>query len=134
MRRTELVLGLDNDKCADILQKIASGKEVYWSMASRQKHDECSWCKHKARHDKERCAHIPKMLGELNKEGELCGMINPDPHFFEISEVGRPADRIGFTLAKVASTNQFRGLLPTDYIQLYPGFENPENALILSKK
>ena len=123
MKRIELVIGLDNDKCAEELQKLAEGKQINVSMAAKVAYDKCTWCGHNAKTDNDRCKHIPKELGEINKRGEMCSMDNIDPKWFEISIVGRPADRIGMSL-KLASDN---GYIKTasDYREMYPGFVVP---------
>lgn len=133
MKRIELIVGLDIDKCADILDKQEKKGVTDWSMASKQAHDICTWCDHKAKTDADRCEHIPDKIGELNKTGELCGMDNPDPHWFEVSYVNRGADRIGLSLQKAAG-DKVRPLLPSEYIALYPGYQSPSStALVLSK-
>jgi len=134
MRRIELIVGLDNDKCADILDEQEKKGYTNWSMASKQAYDSCSWCGHKAASDAERCEHIPAKLGELNKEGEACYMENPNPKWFEISHVARPADRIGMSLRKCAADSHIKPMLPSDYLQLYTGFQPPEDEIVLSKK
>lgn len=133
MKRIELIVGHDNDKCADILTEIEKKGQANYSMASKQKYDICSWCKHEAFSDNDRCSHIPHKIGEINKHGEMCGMINPDPHWFEISYVRRPADRIGMSLAKMAG-DSVRPMLPSDYLKLYDGFVPPEGDMLISKK
>lgn len=132
MRRLELIVGHDDDKCADILDEIEKKGQANYSMASKQEHDICSWCKHAAATDKDRCEHIPEKLGEINKIGEVCGMINPNPRWFEISYVKRPADRIGMSL-KIASSEHVR-MLPSDYLNLYTGFVSPDEPVMISKK
>lgn len=135
MRRVELILGLDTDKCGDILAMQEKKGYTTWSMASKQAHDVCTWCNHKARGDGDRCEHIPANLGEMNKEGQLCGMENPDPKWFEISHVPRQADRIGFSLQKVAG-EAIKYLLPKDHLAIYTGFTPPANldAICISKE
>jgi hypothetical protein len=133
MRRIELVVGLDIDKCADILHEQETTGNTNWSMASKQAYDTCSWCHHKAVTDKDRCEHIPKKIGEINKHGEMCGMMNPDPRWFEISYVRRPADRIGMSLGKVASAGGFSPMLPRDFLNIYGDIYVPE-YLGISKK
>jgi hypothetical protein len=125
MRRIELVIGLDNDKCAEEIQKLAEGKQINVSMAAKVAHDKCTWCGHAAKTDNDRCSHIPKYLGELNKRGEMCSMDNIDPKWFEISIVGRPADRIGMSL-KLASASRYIKTA-ADYRELYPGFVAPQD-------
>lgn len=134
MKRIELIVGLDNDKCADILQEQEKTGNSNWSMACRLSGgDNCSWCNHNAKSDKDRCEHIPKHLGEMNKEGHVCKMLNPNPNWFEISHVFRPADRIGMSL-KLASDSRITPMSTLDYLNLYPGFEVPEDELYISKK
>lgn len=133
MRRIELIVGLDNDKCADILDEQEKKGQTNWSMASKQAYDVCTWCNHKAKTDKDRCDCIPGSIGELNKQGVMCGMINPNPKWFEISHVGRGADRIGLSL-KLASDQRIKPMLPSDYLQIYTGFQPPEDEFYISKK
>ncbi len=133
MKRIELVVGLDKDKCADILDEQEKTGNTNWSMASKQAYDVCSWCNHKAVTDDDRCSHIPKNIGDLNKEGEMCGMINPNPRWFEISYVRRPADRIGMSLGKVASASTIKPMLPKDFLNIYGDIHVPEDVYISKK-
>lgn len=135
MKRIELVVGLDDDKCADIIQEQEKQGHTNWSMASKQAYDICTACGHKAASDDERCEHIPSQIGEILKSGEMVGMDNPNPRWFEISYVRRPADRIGMSLSKVASDKSIRPMLPRDYLALYPDFSAPaDDTLLISKK
>jgi muconolactone delta-isomerase len=133
MRRIELVVGLDNDKCAEELHKLASGEQINVSMAAKVASDICTWCGHEAKDDRGRCEHIPAKIGELNKQGEMCGMDNVSPKWFELSIVGRPADRIGMSL-KLA--HSYAPKLASDYLKLYTGFIAPQEAdnFLISKK
>ncbi len=133
MKRVELIVGLDRDKCADILDEQERTGNTDWSMASKQAYDICTWCQHRAKTDNDRCEHIPTKLGELNKEGVMCGMVNPDPKWFEISNVRRGADRIGKSLSKLASASELRPMLPRDYLTIYGDIYVPEH-LMISKK
>jgi hypothetical protein len=133
MQRIELVVGLDNDKCGDILAEQEKVGHTNWSMASKQAHDICTWCNHKASTDEDRCSHIPDKIGEINKEGQMCGMDNPNPRWFEISYVRRPADRIGMSLQKCASERALKPMLTRDYLQIYTGFSEPTDLLISKK-
>jgi len=134
MKRIELVIGMDNDKCAEEIQKLAEGKQINVSMAAKVAYDKCTWCGYEAKDDRHRCEHIPGKLGEINKRGEMCSMDNVDPKWFELSIVGRPADRIGMSL-KLASNSSYVKTA-SDYRELYPGFVIPEdehNLLRISK-
>lgn len=129
MRRIELIIGLDRDKCGDILHEQETTDNTNWSMASKQAEDICSWCRHHAKTDKDRCECLPAHIGEINKQGEMCGMINEDPHWFEISYVRRPADRIGMSLGKMAS-EVARPMTSADYFSLYGDIYVPDDILL----
>jgi len=49
------------------------------------------------------CGHIKTMLGQLLDDGRKVYMKNPKPKYFDISLVFKPADRIAYTLKKVAA-------------------------------
>ena len=99
MRRVELVVGLDNDKCAEEIQKIANGGQASFSMAAKLAHDTCSECGHKSYNgEADRCDCIKHKLGDITKTGSIIHMLNPDPNWFEISLVGRPADRVAYSI------------------------------------
>jgi hypothetical protein len=133
MRRIELIVGLDNDKCAEEIQTLSKGGQINVSMAAKVASDICTWCGHEAKDDRGRCDHIPSKIGELNKQGEMCGMDNVNPRWFELSIVGRPADRIGMSL-KLAS--EYAPKLPSDYLKIYTSFTMPKEAgdFLISKK
>ena len=52
--------------------------------------------------DKSECDHIKYSLGKIAEDGTQIGTYNDEPKWFDISFVGRPADRIAWNL-KVAS-------------------------------
>jgi hypothetical protein len=95
----------------------------------------CTWCNHEAKDDNSRCADIPVKLGEVNKRGEMCSMENVNPKWFELSIVGRPADRIGMSLKLASDHNYIK--TASDYKNLYPGFVAPpdeeDSTLRISK-
>ncbi len=103
MHRIELMLALDNKKCAREVEAVNSGREVPVSMGSMQKFDVCSLCGHEAPTAKDHCAHVTDMLGLVAENGRKIYMQNPNPKYFDISLVFKPADRIAYTLRKVAS-------------------------------
>ena len=128
MGRVELVVGLDKDKCADILDEQEKTGNTNWSMACKVPYDTCTWCSHNAKSDKSRCSHIPSQLGEVNEHGVKCGMVNKKANWFEISYVRRPADFIGMSLSKMASSGYIKS--SNDYLQLYPDLYVPEEVYI----
>lgn len=95
--------------------------------------DECSWCHHFAKDDSHRCQHIPSQLGEMNKQGEICKMINRGCNWFEYSLVDRQADRIAYSLNKLASDSKIQPMMTEDYLTLYSDFQIPDD-LYISKK
>ncbi len=120
MHRVELVVGLNHNQeeahrngglVADReMTKLAAGKEIPVSMACRVPFDVCSWCGNEAPSRADYCDSIAngglcKAGGLMHNIGSLVDMDgvlhqlhadNPDPTFFDISHVFRPADRIAF--------------------------------------
>ncbi len=133
MKRIELIVGLDNEKCAGEIQTLSKGGQINVSMAAKVASDVCTWCGHEAKDDRGRCEHIPSKIGELNKQGEMCGMDNVNPRWFELSIVGRPADRIGMSL-KLAS--EYAPKLSSDYLKIYSDFSAPHESgeFLISKR
>ena len=78
--------------------------------------DICTVCGNRAKTAAEYCRHIKDSCGQLTKEGVQIGMINTQPKFFDISKVHRNADRIAFSLRKVASAAPILG---TDLAEMY---------------
>lgn len=103
MHRGELIVELPVDKWDKQLQKIARNEPVYWSMGCSIEADCCSMCGHRSRTRDEYCEHLKRSPLALSKEGHQVFAINDTPIFHDISEVFRPADKISFTLRKVAS-------------------------------
>lgn len=66
--------------------------------------DRCSVCNaiREKPGDKSECEHIKWSLGKIAEDGTQIGTFNDQPRWFDISFVGRPADRIAWNL-KVAS-------------------------------
>jgi hypothetical protein len=106
MQRVELIVSIDNEAAPDTVEKLASGKDIPVSMACQVPFDICTVCQNKASNKSEYCEHIEKNAGQVLDDGRLVGMINTQPKFFDISEVTRNADRIAFSLRKVASAGR----------------------------
>lgn len=124
MERVELLVGYNATKEAadrngglladEEMKVLESGKPLAVSMACRVPFDKCSSCGNKARHRGEYCMSIDeggmcKGGGLKHRMGQYCGedhspilhADNPDPTFFDISKVVRPADRTAYTLGVV---------------------------------
>jgi len=103
MGRVELLVGLDHKKCAKEVNDVENGKDVTFSMGAAIDADLCSICKHAAKTADKHCDHVKNHLGEILEDGRTVYMKNPNPKFFDISIVWKPADRIAYMLKKVAS-------------------------------
>jgi hypothetical protein len=129
MRRIELLCMLNRTKEAAERngglvatrehEKLASGKDLSVSMACRVPHDICSGCGNKARTREEYCTKSTCKYGgcadnltKVAHDGHILHVDNPDPTWFDMSDVVRPADRIAYGheadyLSKCASAQEF---------------------------
>jgi len=104
MRRGELIIRVPHDKeWEGDLQKLASGGDIPFSMACKVAYDICSYCGNRGRSRAEYCDHLKDHMTEVVKSGHSIFAINDKPAFFDISKVFRPADRIAWSLRKVAA-------------------------------
>lgn len=133
MKRIELVAALNATKEAAArngglladkeMEKLARGDDIGVSMACKIPFDKCSSCGNKARTRAEYCDSIEngghckagglkRNLGRVLEDGHILHADNPDPTFFDISHVFRPADRIAYIsgqLQKAASAGVLSG-------------------------
>ena len=91
---------------ASKVDKLAQGKDIAFSMACKVAYDICSNCGNKSPNRRLYCTHLADHMSDLTKEGHQNFAINDVPDFFDISDVFRPADRIAYSLRKVASLNE----------------------------
>lgn len=106
MHRVELLLRLDNAKAENIISALDEGKFPAVSMGCRIKYDVCSrrGCHNKAKTRADYCQHAMFHMNEIDPTtGEQNFVWNPSPLLFDISFVLKPADRIGYTIKKVAN-------------------------------
>ena len=127
MRRIELVVALNGSKEAaernggliadKELEKLANDKEIAVSMACKIPFDKCSSCGNTAKTRAEYCdstenggqckaGGLKHNIGRVMEDGHVLHADNPNPSFFDISHVFRPADRIAYVsgqLQKAAS-------------------------------
>lgn len=108
MHRGELLIAVDTNKWHDRLEKKASGQDIYLSMGCRVSYDVCRACGRMAKTASEHCDHFKHMRCQTLEDGTQCSVINDAPHFYDISGVDVPADRIAFVLRKVASGEQVK--------------------------
>lgn len=103
MDRVELLMELDNSKCAEELSLLERNGSYPVSMACKIAHDVCSICSNKAKTPREYCHHVKESLGKILDDGRVVGVDNPNSTFFDISRVVRPADRVAYTLKKAST-------------------------------
>lgn len=129
MHRVELYIWADNEKAHDHLERLEKTGEVPFSMACSVPTDTCSLCgaTRKGPGDPNECDHIKYELGKIAEDGKFIGMINNEPKWFDISFVGRPADRIAWSL-KSAS-----GLADSVKQAEYEGVVAPDEFAIQTK-
>jgi len=129
MQRIELAVALNATKEAadrngglvadEEMTKLANGEDIPVSMACRVSHDVCSGCGNKAKNrgeycGPEKCAKYGGLRDNIGKtfdDGHTLHADNPDPSFFDISGVFKPADRIAYVLGKAAQWEQGEQLL-----------------------
>jgi len=128
MRRIELIVALNSTKEAadrngglvadEEMEKLARGEDIPVSMACRVAYDECSGCGNKAQSRAEYCG--PEMckyggckdnLAKTFDDGTTLGVFNPNPSYFDISNVFRPADRIAYTIGMAKAAADYEGML-----------------------
>lgn len=142
MRRVELLVALNKEKSAadrnggfiadKEMEKLARGEDIPVSMACRVPFDVCSMCGNRARTRDEYCKeascrgggcadNLTRMI-KVGGDTHILHVDNPDPLWFDISTVFRPADRIAYGnkadyLMKAAS-DAFDGRYGTDGAKL----------------
>lgn len=123
MKRIELLVALNSTKeAADRngglvadkeMQKIASGNGDWAvSMACRVPFDVCSGCGNKAPSRAQYCKQATCKYGgcfdnltKVAEDGHVLHVDNPDPTWFDISDVYRPADRIAYVFGHMKAAN-----------------------------
>lgn len=104
MRRGELIIRVPhNEEWNDDLEKLANGKDIPFSMACKVAYDICTSCGNRAATRADYCPHLSDQMTDIVKHGHQVFAINDVPTFFDISKVFKPADRIAYSLQKVAS-------------------------------
>lgn len=122
MRRIELVCALNGSEAAAKrnggfiadreMNKLAKHQDIAVSMACRVPNDVCSYCNNHARTRMEYCDSVENgghckagglkhHIGRLLENGHVLHADNPDPTFFDISHVFRPADRIAYVMGEL---------------------------------
>ncbi len=124
MKRVELLVALNATKeAADRngglvadkeMEKLANNKELAVSMACSVPYDVCSGCGNKAPSRAQYCTDRTCKYGgcmdnltKVAEDGHVLHVDNPEPRWFDISDVYRPADRIAYVFGHLkAASNQ----------------------------
>lgn len=106
MGRVEVISFVKNAEWEDDLNKLANGKLTGISMSSKVPLDICSNCGNVARNRHEYCDCIRMHKNAILEDGHQIGMINEQPTFFDLSGVRANADRIGYSLARLATAQE----------------------------
>lgn len=130
MDRVELLMELDNTKCAEELSLLERDGSYPVSMACKIAHDVCSICSNKAKTPKEYCWHAKEAMGKILDDGRIVGVDNPNSTFFDISRVIRPADRVAYTL-KTASAGIIGGAALAEELGYSLGYTEALDASLL---
>lgn len=113
----DLIIVADMDKCAEQIQALESGKRVPTSMGAKVAYDTCTICDHRARTRAEYCEHVHKYasapygMRSVLPDGRVCGVMNPNPRWFDLSDVIIGAAPESETLLKVASFTAAGGVI-----------------------
>lgn len=113
MKRGELIIGVNDDAWGDDLEKLAKGIPLKFSIGFDATHDRCSLCGHVAHTEDGHCSHIKHQSGQWDDEGNAIYMISDQGVYHDISRVRVPAERIAFSLKKVANGSNEPELAPT---------------------
>lgn len=126
MKRIELVVALNGSKeAADRnggliadkeLEKLARGEDIAVSMACKIPFDKCSSCGNLAKtradycESEDRGGHckaggLRRNIGRVMEDGHVLHADNPNPTFFDISHVFRPADRIAYVSGQLKAAS-----------------------------
>lgn len=104
--RGEVIIKLANDTWGEVIEKVAKDEPVYWSIGAGVPWDICSICLNKRTSANDMCEHLKFYKNAMDDDGNLVFAYNDKPHFHDISQVIKPADRIAFTLTKLASDQE----------------------------
>ena len=105
MHRGELIIGVETDKWADDIEKLENGTPMKFSIGASAPYDICSICGRKATTEKMHCDHYKQMPGAILEDGSQVYVISDNCVFHDISRVKNPAEKIAFSIRKVASGN-----------------------------
>lgn len=113
MKRGELIIGVNDEAWRDDLEKLSNGTPLKFSIGFDSIADVCSHCGHVAHTEDEHCEHVKLNPGQWDDKGNVICMISDRGVYHDISRVRVPAERIAFSLRKVASGSEDILEIPT---------------------
>ena len=129
MDRGELICGVETDKWSEELQKMANEDPIYWSMGCDTPADCCSYCNNRAHSREEYCRHLKEAMLSIDSNGNQVFAITDTPYFHDMSRVIKPADKICYTLRKVASQGILSGADLAEIYGMSPSVELMEQFM-----
>jgi hypothetical protein len=133
MKRGELIIGVETEKWADDIERLSNGTPMKFSIGMAAPHDICSICGREAHTEDEHCEHYKRMPGAVLEDGNAVYVISDKGLYHDISRVKVPAERIAFSLKKIASSDVLVGLSPKtidkDGLKLFMKSANAERRL-----
>lgn len=138
MKRGELIIGVETEKWADDIERLSNGTPMKFSIGMAAPHDICSICGREAHTEDEHCEHYKRMPGAVLEDGNAVYVISDKGLYHDISRVKVPAERIAFSLKKIASADTLVDLSPKtinkDGLKLFMKSASAEKRLdILTK-
>lgn len=112
MHRGELIIGVETDKWSEDIHKLESGVPMKFSIGASAPYDICSICGRRATTEEKHCDHYKNMPGAILEDGNQVYVISDNCLFHDISRVKNPAEKIAFSIRKVASGDVNRFLQP----------------------
>lgn len=117
MHRVELILHGHKELAEEEYELAKQGKALSFSMACTVPGDRCNVCNNFATKSANYCDHLKHHMNQyIEGSKKFAYAINDDPSFFDMSRVGKPADRIahyldykfgGDEMAKAANVNSW---------------------------
>ena len=133
MKRGELIIGVETEKWADDIERLSNGTPMKFSIGMAAPHDICSICGREAHTENEHCDHYKRMPGAVLEDGNAVYVISDKGLYHDISRVKVPAERIAFSLKKIASNDIMVDLKPkalnTEGLKLFMKSANAEKRL-----
>jgi hypothetical protein len=121
MDRVELILRVKNAAWERELEKVANDEDIAFSMSCRVPYDVCSYCGNKAPTRASYCEHMRKYAGQMLDDGHLVHVDNPKGIFFDMSGVGRQADRIAYGLRQIKTASLGRVVTGAELFEMWRG-------------